>query len=225
MTLIAEDLLLLLLKDDSGRPMVDSTRLDRVLAGGLLLELALAGQVTPAAEGESVKKGRLTVRDAAPTGDELLDRTLRRLADGKPVKPEKAVEQLAKGLRSELLSRLAGRGYLREERGRALGLFPTRSWPAMDTAYESGLRAELAAVLLGGAAPAQRTAALISLLSAVDAAAKVVTTSDRRAVKGRAKEIATGEWAGAAVKKAVDSVNAAVVVSVVAVTTATTASS
>lgn len=225
MTLIAEDVLLLLLKDDSGKPMVDSTRLDRVLAGGLLLELALTGRVTPAAEGEAAKRGRLVVRDATTTGDDVLDRTLQRLADGKPVKPEKAVEQLAKGLRPELLTRLAGRGFLREERSRALGLFPTRSWPAMETAHESGLQAELSEVLLGGAEPAQRTAALISLLAAVDAAHKVVAAQDPRAVKRRAKEIAAGEWAGAAVKKAVDYVNAAVVVSVVAVTTATTASS
>jgi Golgi phosphoprotein 3 (GPP34) len=48
MTLLAEDVLLLLLDDASGKPIVDGTKLDRVLAGALLLELALAGRVTPA---------------------------------------------------------------------------------------------------------------------------------------------------------------------------------
>lgn len=225
MTLLAEDILLLLLDDASGKPPVDGTRLDRVLAGGLLLELALAGRVTPAAEGAEAKPGRLVVRDGAPTGDELLDRTLHRLAEGRAVKPARAVEQLTKGLRSELLTRLAGQGLLREERGRILGIFPTTTWPAIDTARETGLRAELSEVLLSGVEPTQRTAALVSLLSAVDAGAKVVAAADRRAVKRRAREIAEGEWAGAAVRKAVDAVNAAVVVAaVVASTAATTAS-
>lgn len=219
MTLIAEDLLLLLLNDETGKFLVDSTRLDRVLAGGLLVELALAGRVTPAAEGEAVKKGRLVARDGAPTGDELLDRTLSRLA-AKPVKPERAVEQLTKGLRRELLTRLAGSGLLREQRGRTLGIFPTTSWPAIDTAHETQLRAELSEVLLAGRQPSERTAALVSLLAAVDRAAKVIAAEDRRAVKRRAKEIADGEWAGAAVKKAVDSVNAALMVAVVAATSA-----
>lgn len=217
MTLIAEDLLLLLLNDQTGKALVDSTSLDRVLAGGLLVELALTGQIAPAAEGEAVKKGRLVVRDAA-TSDEMLDRTLTRLAT-KPVKPERAVEQLTKGLRKELLTRLAGAGLLREQRGRALGIFPTTSWPAIDVTHETQLRAELTEVLEADRPPSERTAALVSLLAAVDAAAKVIGATDKRAVKRRAKELAAGEWAGAAVKRAVDSVNAAVAVAVVASTT------
>lgn len=218
MTLIAEDLLLLLLNDETGKALVDSTSLDRVLAGGLLVELSLTGQIAPAAEGEAVKKGRLVVRDAAPTSDELLDRTLTRLAT-KPVKPERAVEQLTKGLRKELLTRLAGAGLLREQRGRALGIFPTTSWPAIDVTHETQLRAELTEVLEADRPPSERTAALVSLLAAVDAAAKVIGATDKRAAKRRAKELAAGEWAGAAVKRAVDSVNAAVAVAVVASTT------
>ncbi|WP_206035927.1 GPP34 family phosphoprotein, partial [Prescottella equi] len=58
-SLIAEDLLLLLLDDESGDPLVDGTRLPRVLAGAVLLELALDGYVTPADQGEDVKRGRL----------------------------------------------------------------------------------------------------------------------------------------------------------------------
>jgi enolase len=73
-------------------------------------------------------------------------------------------------------------------------------------------------VLVHGPEPTQRTAALASLLSAVDAVPKVVPSDDRRAVKRRAKEIAEGEWAGVAVRKAVEAVNAAVATAVVATT-------
>jgi hypothetical protein len=56
---------------------------------------------------------------------------------------------------------------------------------------------------------------LVSLLVAVDAASKVVPSDDRRAVKRRAREVAGGEWAGGAVRKAIEAVNAAVTAAVV----------
>jgi hypothetical protein len=218
MTLTAEDLLLLLLDDESGKPVVDDTRLSRVLAGALLVELALDERISPATEGNATKGGRLVVRNSQPSGDQLLDRAVSTLNASKPMKPVKAVEKLQKGVRQDVLSRLASEGLVREERGRALGIFPTRHWPAEDLAHGARLRAELSKVLVHGLEPTQRTAALASLLSAVDAVPKVVPSDDRRAVKRRAKEIAEGEWAGVAVRKAVEAVNAAVATAVVAMT-------
>jgi hypothetical protein len=210
MTLIAEDTLVLLLDDESGRSLLDATRLSRVLAGGLLVELAVDGRVSPAAEGDGAKPGRLVVRDPQPTGDPLLDRALALLTESKPMKPERAVERLQKGIRDELLARLINQGLIREERRRALGILPRTVWPAGDLSHESLLRAELSQVLVHGIEPTPRTAALVSLLAAVDAAPKVIPSDDRRGVKRRAKEIADGEWAGAAVRKAVQAVTAGV---------------
>jgi hypothetical protein len=79
MTLIAEDLLLLLLDDESGKAVLDDTRLSRVLAGALLVELALDERISPATEGNATKGnatkgGRVVVRNSQPSGDQLLDR-------------------------------------------------------------------------------------------------------------------------------------------------------
>jgi hypothetical protein len=219
MTLIAEDLLLLLLDDESGKPVLDDTRLSRVLAGALLIELALDQRISPATEGDATKGGRLVVRNSQPGGDSVLDRALSTLNASKPMKPARAVEKLQKGLRQDLLNRLASQGLVREERGRVLGILPTTHWPATDMAHEARLRAELSQVLVHGMQPTQRTAALTSPLSVVDAVSKVVPSDDRRAVKRRAKEIAEGEWAGVAVRKAVEAVNAAVATAVVVATT------
>ena len=218
MTLIAEDLLLLLLDHESGKPVLDDTRLSRVLAGALLMELALDERISPATEGIATKGGRLVVRNSQPSGDQLLDRAVSTLNASKPMKPVRAVEKLQKGLRQDVLSRLASQGLVREERGRALGIFPTTHWPATDPAHEARLRAELSQVLVHGMEPTQRTAALASLLSAVDAVSKVVPSDDRRAVKLRAKQIAEGEWAGVAVRKAIEAVNAAVATAAVVAT-------
>ncbi|WP_219418426.1 GOLPH3/VPS74 family protein [Pseudonocardia nigra] len=214
MSTITEDLVLLLLRPDTGRPVVDSTSLDRAIGGALLLDLSTRDRVT--ADREDAK-ARLTLTNAAPTGDPLLDAALARLGPA-PLKAQKAVERLARKTREPVLERLAERGLVRRERTRPLGLFPLTSWPAVDASARKELRGRVAAVLLDGKAPDQHLALLISLLHAVKAEHKVVD-GPRRELRARAKEVAQGDWAGQAVQKAVQAVQAsvAVVVSVVAV--------
>lgn len=213
--LIAEDLLLLLLDDESGASLVDGTRLPRVLAGAVLLELALDGYVTPAAAGEEVKKGRLAVRQDGTPDDPILARTLDVIREAKrPMKPEAAIEKLDTELRAAVFERVIDRGWVRESRRKFLGIFPTKVWPPVDESHEREVRHELAGVLIEGLAPTPRAAALISLLSAAEAAPKVFPDADRKAIRKRAKEIAEGEWAGEAVRTAVDAINTAVFVAV-----------
>jgi hypothetical protein len=222
--LIAEDLALLLLDDDSGKALTDRTRLDSALAGAVLLELALHGRVEPDA---ADRKQRLRVSDPRPTGDVVLDDALRRVADKQPVKAESILGAVAKGLRDDIFERLVARGILRRQDGKVLGLFPTTQWPAQDSAHERQLRQRLSDVLVVGLTPDPHTRALVSLLLAVDALPKVVGTdrADKRELKRRAKELADGEWAGAAVRKAVEAVNTAVAVSIGAAVAASAASS
>jgi hypothetical protein len=75
----------------------------------------------------------------------------------------------------------------------------------------------------GSRQPDEPTAALISLLLATDLIRKVFPDQDRGALKRRAKEIAASEWAGAAVKRAIDDLNAAMMAVMVATSGAATA--
>jgi len=214
-TLIAEDLLLLLLDDESGEAIVDGTRLPRVLAGAVLLELALDGYVTPAEPGEDVRKGRLAVRRDGSPDDPILARALEVIrAARRPMTPETAIEKLDTEIRVAVFERVIDRGWVRENRRKILGIFPSTSWPALDESHECDVRRVLEQVLVEGLDPDPRTAALVSLLSAVDAAARAFPDADRKAIRKRAKEIADGEWAGAAVRKAVDAINTAIFVAV-----------
>ncbi|KAE8762779.1 GOLPH3/VPS74 family protein [Georgenia thermotolerans] len=219
--LLAEDLLLLLTDDASGRPVLDGTRLDLVLAGAVVLELAVVGRADVTGPGEPVRAGRLVARDPSPTGDQVLDEALRRIAARRPSKPETVLPGLAKQLRPALLARLTERGILRAEEGRVLGIFPTRAWPATDSSHEDGVRRGLHEVLVVGRAPAPREAALISLLDAAGQVPKVLAGSgvDRRELRRRARDIAAGEFAGgefagAAVRRAIDAVTAATMVAI-----------
>jgi hypothetical protein len=201
--LLAEDLLLLLFDDEKGKPVTGSTETDFALAGAVLLELVMAGRI------DVTQKGRLVVRDPAPTGDPVLDDRLAILARKEGAKPANVIGKLSKHLRAALLDRLADKGILHAEKGRALGLFPVTRWPAQDPRHEFELRTALDGVLCTGTEPDQRTAALIALLHAVGAVPKVVTDSvDKKAMKRRAKQIAEPAWAADAVRRAVQAVQA-----------------
>ena len=203
--LIAEDVVLLLTDDTTGRPVVDSTRRDLVLAGAVVLELAERGRVRLTEPDEEIKTGRLVVADTSPTGDDVLDTALGNLAARKPDKPKNVLPAVAKGLHRRLLERLAERGILRVEEDRALGIFPRTSWPAVDSAHEDELRQGVHDVLVVGRAPTAREANLISLLQSVNQVPKVLPGAQigRAELRRRAGAV-EGSFASAAVRKAVD---------------------
>lgn len=214
MTLIAEDVFLLLVDDNSGKPVVDSTKFPRVLAGGLVLELAMNGSVRITAKGEQVKDGRLVV-SGPPPPDPLLARAHALIGTQKnPMKPQKAIEKLQRNLHKEIGFRLAQQGFVTERHDKILGLFPTTSWPARDATRENWVRQWIGSSIVDGTTPTPEISALISLVSAIDAVPKVLPGVDKKMAKARAKEIAEGEWASAAVRKAVQDVNAAVMAAV-----------
>lgn len=225
--ILAEEILLLLTDDATGKPVVDVTRLDLVLAGAVLLDLAVAARVDVAVPGDPVKAGRLIVRDARPVGDPILDAALSRTRAAGPTKPESLLPKLKKDLRPALYARLADRGIFRFEQARMLGIFSTQRWRAIDPSYERQMRAGLRDVLVVGRGPTEREAQLIALLRAVDQVPKVLGTGEvsARELRRRAKLVVPSGLADTAVRKAVDAVNSATMAAVMVATTAGIASS
>ena len=214
--LLAEELLLLLLDDDSGRTRVSEA--DKGLAGAVLIELAMLDRLRVAEKGETVRAGRLVLRPGPDPTHPVLARALSLLSDKEGRKPDHVLGGLAKGLRERLADGLVQAGVLRRERHKVLGLFPSERLPAQDSTHEATLRQRIRAAL-DGAAPDERTAALIALLSALNAVTTVLDVANKRAARRRAKEIAQGQWAAAAVRRAVEAVYAATAAAI-AVTTA-----
>lgn len=218
MTTLAEDLAVLLLDPQTGRRLVDGTASDRALAGAVLLDLALAGALRPDGEGATA---RLHPSGPAPP-DPLLEAALDRLTPG-PYRAQRAVERLASGSWKRVIERLVTHGAVVPASRRVLGIVPTTTWTVTGRSGRPALLADVAAALQGRAAPAQRTACLISLLHAVKAEHKVVD-GPKREVRARAEEIARSDFAGPAVRKAVEAVQAAVMVPVIAAGTAVSGS-
>jgi len=225
--LIAEDLLLLLTDDVSGRLAAPGAQVDLALAGANLVELALMNRVDVSREGDEGRRGRVVVRDQSPTGDDVLDSALEIAAAHRGRKPSAVLGPLSRNLRAALYERLAERGVLRVEERRLLGLFATRRWPAQDTAHEAQVRQLIVEALAGRAAPDARSAAVIALVHALRCESKVVDARacglSPRQLRQRAGEIARGDWASEAVRKAIDEMIAAIVAATTAASAASTA--
>lgn len=130
----------------------------------------------------------------------------------------------ARNLKEALLADLAEAGVLHEEHGKVLGLFPTTAWMPGDPGLEAEVLARVRASAVDHAAPLDRTAALVSILHAVDMLPKLFRDADRKALKRRGKEISEGDWGGEAVRKAVQQVQAVTVAVIVATSTSASAS-
>ncbi|MGC5009867.1 GOLPH3/VPS74 family protein [Streptosporangium sp. DT93] len=214
MTTIAEEVLLLAYGEQDGKQLIGSTELDAAIGGALLGELAVTGRIDLADK-------KVVVRDATPLGDEELDAPLERMAaEAKARKPEWWVQRLQTGkVRKRLLTRLAERGVLDEERYRTLGIFPGTRYPERDPRVELEIRERVRNVL-AGATPDERITVLIAVLHA----AKIDRKAFPDASKERIKEIIEGGWAGKAVSDTIAAVNAAVMATVIAATVVTTTS-
>jgi hypothetical protein len=220
--LIAEDLLLLLLDDDSGK-LNHSTYLDTGIGGALLVELALGEHVEVVKGSGMWARARVLATSAPPPQDPVLVEAMG-LVTEKERTAQDLVGRLGKKRREPLLARLEADGILRREEGKVLGLFPSTRWPAVDSSHEADVRRKLGDALVHGVQPDQRTAALVALLSSLDLAQKVVDAGGLpgREVRKRAKEIADGDWAAKAVRDSIAAAQAAVTAAVIASTTAAT---
>ncbi|SDT53436.1 GOLPH3/VPS74 family protein [Actinoplanes derwentensis] len=222
--LLVEDLLLLLMDDETGTPAGAGT-LPYTLGGAVLVELALLGRVdTTGAGGFSGEK--VIAVEGEPLADPLLRQAYEKVAE-KPRGVQTLLLQIGGNLWNDVVDRLVGQGLVRRESRKVLGLFRTTRLPAADGQREQETRDRIRAVLVDGAEPDTRTAALIALLSASGAlpALRPQLAWSTPVIK-RAKELEQGNWGASAVNTAVARTAAAIATSsaVVAVTVITTTS-
>lgn len=174
---LAEEIVLLALDDESGRPVGRAGMApDRALAGALLMELALAGRV-------DTDQDRLWVVDTTPMGDAALDAALARLAaPGAPGDARGAIPLLARdapAARGSILGRLVQRGILRRVEDRLLWLLPDRRYPKpAGRAEVTEARARLRALLLEEAIPSPHDALLLGLVRAAGLLPLILTAEE-----------------------------------------------
>jgi len=222
--LLAEDLLLLVTDDASGRLSVSAAQVDAGLGGANLVELTMRNKVDLAGEQDPGKQGRIIVRDSSTAGDAILDAALEIVVAHQGNKPSSVIGPLSKNLRQALYERLVSSGVVRAERGRILGVFPVHRWPAQDASHEAEVRRLVTQALVQQAAPDTRTAALIALVHALRCEDKIVDPQQyglsKRELRARTEQIAECNWAAKAVRKAIEEMTAAVIAATTAATVA-----
>ncbi len=201
---ISSEILLLALDDQKGSVRMNfSTTLDIALAGGQLMELAMAGRVT-------IEDKRVIAHDGPPLEDPILQASFARIQEqDKPKKADNMIAKLTKGLRKRMLAQLAEQGVVRVEERKMFGLIPRNRYPEVNGTVEDAVRHRLRAVILHNQVPDERTAALAVVIQAADLQATILNRAERRASKQRLKELARGAVLSPAIASAVASAKAA----------------
>ncbi|WP_431984066.1 GOLPH3/VPS74 family protein [Streptomyces qinglanensis] len=215
---LGEEVALLALDDHSGAAKNRSAA-GWAVAGGVLLDLTLAGRV-------AVVDERLTVTDPAPTGEALLDGRLAKIAewaerDAKAKVGDWLGKDQAKALEAAV-ENLCARGVVTEHKHRTLGIFTTRRYPEVDGTAERELRHRLEDVVRYGAEPDERTTGLIALLHAAGLHAVAFPGVARKQVAPRMEAIAEGQWVTEDIRQAIRDMQAVLVAVMTATTAATT---
>lgn len=211
-TLIVEDLLLLMLDDETGTPAGAGT-LPYTLGGAVLVELALLGRV----ETEDGRGGKVRAAGDGPLGDPLLQSAFDKVAE-RPRAVQTLLLEIGGGLWGPLVDRLVERGLIRREKKRVLGVFRMNTLPAEDLEHEAALRRDIRAVLEDGTEPDTRTAAVIALLSSSGTLPMLRPPLPwSGTTQQRAKELEKGNWGARAVSTAVTRTAVAIAASSVAV--------
>ncbi|WP_199550782.1 GPP34 family phosphoprotein [Streptomyces sp. N35] len=216
---LAEEIMLLSLDDESGSAQQKQAAAWAV-AGGILLELVLAGRVL-------VSGKQLAVVDAAPTGEPLLDGRLEQIRAwigdrGKRRVNDWLMKEHGKVI-APTVERLCARGVVVEEKRKALGIFPVRRYPEADATVEAELRERLGAVVLEGAEPDARTAGLVALVHGAGLHQSAFPGRRRKELAPRMEKVADGQWAGESVRAAIRDMQA-LMAAVTAATVATAVS-
>ena len=192
MARIAEDLFLLLLDNSSAQPRLDRSRLTRMLAAALILDLAHDCRVRPALPEDPVPPGRLIALAGPVPIDPAVRPTLAMLAQG-PITPATAIAKLRKHAEDDVLDQLLRSGQIHQ-----VGLSAHRlrrntyTWPVKNRDRVDAIRSAAVTALGRGRTDAVTTV-ILSLLHRVgglDAALDLDGENVRRA-----GEIACGPWA------------------------------
>jgi len=200
--MLHEELMLLFINEQNGKLRADSSSVENALAGAVLIELANSGRVAFDPNGK-----KLQIVDPTPLKDPVLQESVTRL--DKPMKPQRAVERIRKQLRDNVGAQLESRGVLRVEPRKVMGIFPAKSYVITKEAAQNDVRKAVAEVAHGYRGADARTGSLITLLYAVSSVHRVVE-GDKRDMNKRAKDIAAGNWAGDAVRRAIEAIQAGV---------------
>lgn len=204
-----QELLLLALRDDRGTAEWGAWT-TQAIGGGILADLLLERRITT--EG---KRSLVTLVDATPTGEPLLDASLERIASAK--RRAAAQRWVGRFATTSCFHRAAERlselGVLRVASESVLLIFSRRVYPEVDGRPEREVVDRLRDAIFGESLEVEaRTAALVSLAAAADLLRVHFPKKHLRARRARIEALKSGDAIGEATAAAIQAVQAAMIV-------------
>lgn len=158
------------------------------LMGSELVRLADSGRI-------DIVKGRVTVLDAAPTGDAEADAALADLAAQRwPPFAQTWCSRPRHGICDAYLARLAAGGVIYAERQTRFGFFRVTRWRIFDQARAADARARLDAIATGTGPVDLAQAVYGGLAYATGLAGRLYPGRANRALRQRLEQVAEGRY-------------------------------
>lgn len=208
MLTVAEEMLLLVLDDNSGTFITEpDININYALAGAVLADLALKGRI-------EADPDKLFVLDNTPTGDTVQDAVLERIAEADEVQDTSywvaEIGQRGEEVREHLLTRLVDRGILKRVEEKVLWVFETRRYPTIDGREEREVKKRILDTLLSEGTPNHEDAVIISLVDSCNLFRQILGDRELENLRGRIEAIADSEAIGLAVGETIRQVRASV---------------
>ncbi len=203
-----EEVLLLLLNDEGGRFLsVPSWSLDYAMAGGVLMDLALENRI-------DTDLKRLSLVDASPVGDSLLDPTLADIAAMEDHNARFWIEHTSRRadtIREEALSRLITSGILEARDDRFLWVFRSRRYPIIDGKADREVKLRIMGVLLSDEIPDPRDVVIICLADACGILRRLLSRQELARAAARIEQIRRLDLIGQAMSQAIQDIELSIV--------------
>ncbi len=202
----SEEIILLLLNEERGAliPSLPPRSLDVILAGAVLMDLALEGRI-------DTDLTQLSVVDATPLDDDLLDPTLADIAQSSETRAVSfwltTIAARGSEIRDRTIARLVTRGILEAE-GDAL-IFLTRAvsrsrhYPSIDGNVIEEVKLRIMRVLFSEEIPDPRDIVLICLADACGIFESTLSKAERAEVQNRLEVVRKMDLIGRAVTQAI----------------------
>jgi hypothetical protein len=212
-----EEIMLLALKDEKGTLEAAETSFLYTMAASFLAELFFLRRIRLDPSGK--KSPLVTLDDATPTGDPILDECLGKLKEAKRRGPLTTwVSRFAgiKKLRDRVAQQLCRRGILRADEDKVLLVFKRKIYPELDPRPEKALIQRLhEAIFTDTDTIDPRTAVLVSLADKAGVLPNVFDKKELKARKDRIGAIGKGDVTAAAAKEVIDSVTTMILTTII----------
>ncbi len=201
MLTLAEDILLLMLDDDSGKMInTDPLAARYALGGSILMGLAVRSKIKAGTE-------KLAVIDKTPTGIDLLDKYLSIIVNSDKDKNTQYwvnfLSSQSEEIQNEALNMLVEKKILKEVEKKILWVFETRRYPMIDDKEEKEVKKRIVDLLYSDETPTPKDVVLISLVDTCGLLTNLLSNKEIDNLSERIAKIKSMDVIGQVVSKAV----------------------